>query len=387
MPNVTDIFDWVKGRVMYMTGRGLLNMVLLGAALTIPNISLSVFFVVAAVATGVLQGALIWRDQYRHEGRLVQDYRDEIAAKLGKDPTQVGRSDLHEIAHGDRHTGLPPNPFFKQALDQNGRRSLVRMVTTAASLFATVGAFFMLPAEVLSYVVESFQGLYTGAGLAPSNLTVFSAMVASGTGMGIINSVLDRTAFAALDIDHDTANKCVRDIRRKVRKNKIVKEIDTFGVFVAIDPILHSTIEESFGKEYAKLTEVEQQHAMERYGSYYPIKEITRDLNTKQIEADELAFLSVGQHSGVPKKQPQVLGKEKGDLEELGEAIEETIEESLAEDPDKQASHHPANDNAHKGSFVEKYAQQPRAAQGLSHAQRIRMEEALRDLQKNQPTK
>lgn len=384
MPFIWDIVHWVKGRAMYMAGRGLLSMALILAASYMPfTVGLTPFSMVAVAATGLLQGALIWRDQRRHEDRLLQEYRGEVAAKLGRDPAQVTVGDLHTVANGAPEAGLESNPVISEAINHNSKKQLVRMMTTVVSAILTFGGLLLFAGAVIPGV-ESVAQSYADLIGSANPIQVVGAMLVSGTGMGIVNGMLDRVAEPILRLNKKPANHYIREIRKAMKRNKLIAQEQVFGVFVAADSVLSNVIKEAYGKDYHKLSSAEQSEAMAYFGSDYHLAELTDDLNNRQIEADELAFAAVGQRSGVPRKPlPQELQEEKSELEaakeELIQAVSQDYEQAKegAKHVGDSAGHFVSkvreegatNDNTHK-SFAERVGAK-KTEPHRSHAERV----------------
>ncbi len=325
-PNLNDIVNFAKNRMIYMFGRGMIAIpITLGAFTGTWAVGLAV------AATLGLQTYISYRNQKAGEERLIHLYRDEIATKEGIDPSAVTLDDLHDIAYGNAAKDISPNRVFKEALERNSEKHFLYYATTVIAAFLTFGGVSFYGAEALVSNVKDF--LMSGLGLS-SGLTQYlipaGAMFASGWVMGMINKVLDWGGEEYFGFNRKTTSERIQDIKRELSRDKDVSQEQVFGVYVSADRALHRGIEEHYGKHYFRLSEEEQTDAMIHFGHYYPIAEVTSDLNNYLIQADELAFMVVGQTSGIKKLQetpPEV-------VERREKAREKELEkEKMKEEP------------------------------------------------------
>lgn len=366
-----------------MTGRGLLSAALIAAAFinSIPGMVLLI------AGTSVLQGWTMWRRQSYKEDQMVNDYRDEIAARLGIDPTRVTGKHLHTVAYGDPSTGLEGNYVMAQSLERSGTRKLVGLLSTVASAFLVMGGMLLLGSVFkagLPAALDSIHAALSSVLPVYGDSKIFYMLLASGTGMGIMNNVIDYGVEWALGLNRRTAQSLIREIRRDIDMNKTVSQEQVFAVFVAANPGLDRIIETAYGSPYYELKPEQQTDALQQYGRSFQnpavtkrtIESLTHDINTRQIEADELVFAVVNQESGIPKlNNPQPVGAEKTKTrqlqEELGMALhgqhKSSAEQSRDIQRELQVSEASANDN--QPGFSARFS--PRNMSGESHADQV----------------
>lgn len=213
-------------------------------------------------------------------------------------------------------------------------------------------------------------------------------MLASGIGMSIFNYIYDYFGEKATGLDQRSASSIVREIRHDLSKGIEISYERVFGVFVASDPALANTIAREFGAPYEELTPINQAQALITFGKHYPILELTKDLNNRQIEANELTFAAVGQKSGVPRHEAprayipaevmalQEISLNMGVAPELSPALQRT-----AMMPPEVTG--PANDNR-TISFVDRVGGSRRDAP-LSHVERLERQRELAKLADKEP--
>ncbi len=136
MSFVQDSINWLKDRVIYMTGRGVLGMGIMLAMGTLTSGSTAM--IVAVGVTAAAQATVFWRGERRTERQMVGAYRDEIAATLDIKPADVTIEQMREVAVGNPAKELPGNAVLKDALVRNSKQHLMQMGTSALAGLATL---------------------------------------------------------------------------------------------------------------------------------------------------------------------------------------------------------------------------------------------------------
>lgn len=336
--------NWVKNRFIYMTGRGLLSMVLLfGASLFVPGgtIGLGAIGLIVGVTAG-LQAFVTYREEQAGEQAIVSEYREEIATRLGIHPAGVGKEHLQLLANGSLNRNIEPNAVLYQAIQQNQNKHLLRFVTTGFSAFA-MASVLMIPGLVES-LGSMIQNLTGGSFFEPRVPGVAAAMLISGTGMSWLNTALDQIGDRVMGLNRPTAHELIVRMKDGLERGRAVTKEQVFGVYVAADAGLAHAIEERFGKRYDQLHPQVQAQALEHYGAGYQIEQITRDINNRQIQVTELGFSAAGQASGVPRRAvPKPVTREQ-ERSQSTHLIQE-VRAALAGSAGKKK---PANDNQHQ---------------------------------------
>ena len=308
LPDWQDVLDivpaavnFVKNQLIYMTGRGLLGsaIVLGGFASNIANpisliSSISIGLVVAA--TVGLQAYNNYRNERFQEGQMLHAFRDEIGAVLDKSPEDATLDDLKLLGQGSRNKGIPRNPIIQQALDHNSKKHLLQIITTAFAGFTTLALLLGFPP-----IIEQV-GIWHNTTFGASQFVgVTGLMLASGAGMGLLNRSYDYIGERIFDFNQAPAYDVIRGIARQLNRGRDVDVTQVFEAYVAADLSLAHAIKERFDKAYGEMSYEEQQRAIAEYGNKRELDKVTRDLNGRHIQPEELAFTIAGQRSGVPR--------------------------------------------------------------------------------------
>lgn len=381
------LYSYIKNQSIVTAGRWLMSLTMIGLAF---SPSVAVAFVVVGVSA-LLQGGITWLKQRDAENQLVVDYRDELSAKTGIDPSKLTTKELDLVAYGDRDKGIEANPVLAQAVERSGNRKFMSWGTLVVAAFATMALFLPFLSDIENVVkpllaqAKIFLEPYGLTGVVPQHAGVFTMMLVSGTGMGLLNNVFERVTERVIGLNRRTAHEQIQEIRRDIDKNQIIIPQQVFGVFVALDPKLDQQIRAMFIRPYEKLNVEEQHDALLIFGrhlqnpqlGHHSIASLTRDLNNRQIEADELAFAVVGQDSGVPRlEKPQPRGKPKSEIEEFVQEVKQVVkgqkryeaEEKRAEVRQQQELVAEAASNDNVPGFAQRFV--PRESGVTSHVER-----------------
>lgn len=382
------LYSYIKNQSIFTAGRWLLSLTMIGLAFT--NASLPVAFLVVGFS-GLLQGGVTWLKQHDAENQLVADYRDELSAKTGVEISKLTTKELRMVAYGDADKAIEANPVLAQAIERSSNRKFMSWSTTVAAAFATMALFLPFLTDI-EKVVEPLLNqakvvldTYNLGFAIPKHPGIFTMMLVSGTGMGFLNNVFERVTERVIGLNRRTAHEQIQEIRRDIDKNQIITPQQVFGVFVAIDPSLDQQIQAMFRRPYEKLNLEEQHDALLVFGrdlqtpllNHHTIASLTRDLNNRQIEADELAFAVVNQNSGVPRLEtPRPRGKPKSELQEFVQEVRQVVkgqkrydaEEQRAQERHQQelAEQSASNDNV--PGFAQRFV--PRESGATSHVER-----------------
>jgi len=295
MDILSRLNSWFKNQLIYLSSRQVLTLgvvpFLLAVGFGFEPQSQTAFAATAGFdataawsAFGIMLGLTVpvqyyigHRKQKAVEERLVDEYRNEIAAQVGVPEKEVTREHLHEVADGSPQKGVRANPVLEQARDRESSRQLLRMITLGGAAAITVGAFMgfaQLP-FVQEHVIGNIQSLANSAstmlGFQPAGQSapILTAVLFSGTVLNLINSTLDRLAEGLFGLNQKTAHEQVRDIRRDMNRSRTITKEQVFGVFVAANPGLSTMIEAIYDKPYYKLSADEQQEVLSVYGRPY----------------------------------------------------------------------------------------------------------------------
>lgn len=314
--------SWFKNQLIYYTGREVLGFAVLPMLFSVlwgasPSMQLGIVFTIALAATIPLQIFIGYRKQASVENRMLNDYRNEIAAQVGLPERQVTREHLHQVADGDPEKGIMPNEVIQQARDRENTRQHVRQLLITVSAVAAFGLFLVL--HDMPQVQNVIGWIKAGAERISEIVKwpfhfekpILTAMLFSGMGTGLVHTVLDYAIEGLFQLNRKTAHELIMDIKQDMVQNRAVSREKVFGVFVAIHPGLDATLEAVYQKPYYKLDPAQQTEALQVYGREFQnplrvkrtIDKLVDDINHKRIEADELAFAVFGRYSGVPKQR------------------------------------------------------------------------------------
>jgi hypothetical protein len=384
---IPDAMNFVKNQLIYMTGRGLLGTAIWGigimfggaeALLTGPAATVTMGAVVAA--TVGLQAYKNYRNERFAEQRMVSIFRDEVAAKLDMPQEEVTLDHLKTVADGSLNRGIPANPVIQQALNHNGKKHLLQIVTTAFAGFSTLAILFAVPG--LTDVIGGWREALTSGILGASDFVgITGLMFASGAGMSLLNKAYDYAGEHIFNIHHKTAYELINEIRTEVNRGRSVSPQKVFEVYVAADPSLGHAIEERFGVSYHDMEPQMQHSAMLDYADMREVLMVTQDINGGHIQTEELAFITVGQHSGVERIEtpPQRVKEEISDpYQKLVNEIKKEIGlGDKPQQPEEQkqpaAEFPPANDNV--PGFAERFAPRDPQQEVQSFAEKVRGKE------------
>jgi hypothetical protein len=226
----------------------------------------------AAVSAGITQ----W--EYGHERKQLRDfYKDEIAAKLGKDPKSVNDRDMDALAKG---AGREANHTIAGMLRKLKRQ---RNVGIVVSTVATLGTYGIMHTPAIIATALPFLGSVI------VGLSIYYA----------IKKPLHYLADKAFGLNKETTHDRIADIQKDRDAGKTISREQVISVFVAANPELSAFIKSQYGKEFDKLDVAHKLRITENIGKLVHIDELTDSLNLGHIRVAELAFAAEGQASGV----------------------------------------------------------------------------------------
>lgn len=367
-----DLGYWTKRTIALVTGRSLFNFAL---AFAVPMLGAGNFVVAAAITGfGLLYSSFfIYRDYKYHEGRLTDQYRDEIAAYLGLDPLKVDGNHLNLMAYGDDRKGIQSNPVLKEALEYYSKWNMLKLLMMGATSVAVLGLVgYTGLGQMISNVFTETVGA-VGADKLVRNMQIAGIATATGTVGFVLNYAFENALYQGLGFNHPTANDLIRSIRRDVHRGVEVSEERIFGVFVAANKVLASHIEREFEGRYEELPPKTQKIALEMFAQELPIRQTTKDVNGRFIQPDELAFIAIGQASGV-KKLDKPAPRQKDVIEEYIDKVRDNF--AHIRDDFSHAYHEHRKDavladepDTTRPRFAERYAS--RTQQNVAFADRV----------------
>lgn len=375
LPSWQQFLGWMENKGIYTIGRFMLGAALaLGGAFGTGGISFGWAVATLFAGTAALQGFNTWRRQSYVESDLLNTYRDEIAAKLDMPVENVTRENLHQVAYGDYSIKLGGNQVLQAELERSGKRMWMEIGTTMAAVLTSIGAYYLLaPIELVQTALQNVASV-TPDWFGPATPDKVGIMLASGAGMGLFNNAYDRVAARLLGLNGISPTDLIRSMQRDIGRGVHISQEQVFGVYAAALPTVAEAVDQHFGKPYHELDEEQQYDALKIYGKNFPIEKLTIDINSGVIEPDELAFIAVGQTSGVARKTLEQVQAEAAIEEEktVTEKVMDTAKEILGDHASKESPKH--TDQASVKSHVERVG--GKRVDDLSHVERLMKEDA-----------
>ncbi len=233
------------------------------------------------LGSGIGLQAYLNHKDYEHEiEQLASIYEKEISAYTGKNRNEVGLDDLKLVAE--------QVPALQEHLDkQKTSRNVKTGIWIAAAAVGFIGAaslFTLLPA-VTGFVAAS-AGVKVLAGLG--GLAIFS----------LSRPIVEKVANKSFNLNEPTAIDIIKSLEWTRTKNQKISQAQVMEVYLASMPQLSENIQQNFGKSFAQLDVVQQQHIIMQYGPHVMLNEVTQAINDNRLNARELAFTVSGQRSG-----------------------------------------------------------------------------------------
>lgn len=301
----------------YMLGRGLIAVALFGAGLAHLEFGPAAFLALPLI-TG-FQAFMDYRKEQNARYDLLNNYREEVAVKLGIDPKGVTVKDVEMLVNGNVEMGIDPNPILAEAWQRTGKSLRMRLVTTAIAGFAALGLVLGTPfaQDVQSIVHTVTSDNPFGLAFTYTGLTLTGGLV-----LQTINRVLDAVGAMVLGINKSTVQDHIRMLDKQLQRGQMLTREQVMSVFVAADAGLAERIEYYYGKPYDRLPPTYQRHAALHLGAECGVEEMTYDLNFGYVKTQELAFAAVGQSSGVqPMRHPEHRHEETEKTQEHSPAV------------------------------------------------------------------
>ncbi len=229
------------------------------------------------VSTGV--SAYLNYKEYQYEQRqLMNLYRGEIAAKLGKDKSLVTVDDLKSLAE--------INPTLDEELKRSRRKMRVQtgvdLLSTFSSYGAVVGVFSFFAASITAVTLPMLF-----AGFAVAVLTHYVA-----------EKILEPVSHKLFNIHERTPIDRIRTMEMDQQRGRKISQEQVLAVYVAASPDLQNMIKKDFGQSFDNLSLIKQHEAAVRYGPTLGLQQVTDAINENRLSARELTFRIHGDTSG-----------------------------------------------------------------------------------------
>lgn len=256
------------------------------------------------MATGV--AAAFTQMDYVHQKRnIAKFYSGEIGARLHKSPADVTVADAEKLARD-----IPViDEEMRRARRQRNFGVPLAIVSTLIS-FAAVTALLPAAASAL------------GVALPASMVGSFLLNAAVSMGAYFATKIpLQRAGNRLLDLDRETANDRIFDIKRAHAMGRAVTPLQVLDVLSHGNEKLDAKIAAELGKPFGRMRPEEQELATKQLDAALGLTQMAQDINSGRILATELAFIAAGTSSGVP---PCDTGKECKALPESAPTMTQT---------------------------------------------------------------
>lgn len=239
--------------------------------------------VVMPLVVGV--SAVLAQIEHQHyRDNLRDEFGDEIAAKTGKQRSQVVDSDLDVAAK--------ENKALRRSLE-NSRKDRNNLVILS-----------IISSVVSMAAVKFLSGI--GLPLAGLDETLAGMMIKVAAGVGTYLTV-KRPLHWLVDRINGLEEPTVADksvtLARAHEKGVTISQEKLFELYMDASPELGKAIKQEYGKAYEKMNRRMREVVLQEYGAMIGLPEIAADINAGRVKATELAFAAYGEQSGVKLRE------------------------------------------------------------------------------------
>ncbi|MBM3617854.1 MAG: hypothetical protein FJX23_04840 [Alphaproteobacteria bacterium] len=203
--------------------------------------------VIGAVVGAGMDTISATRDERAFLSKLVDEYRPEIAKRLGVSEKQVTAEHFNEA--------FKENPVLAQAKEATAMKRMVRVVSNAVSL--TAGAAAGLGASIFVRRGQKVEGMQQNAAdIAGALAASFGGMAAGQMTRKVLHIRGRETSL------EDTAHGQIMVIKNKQQLGEPTDATDIFKVQLAVNTQVRDAISKEFGKPFAEMGKEEQLNLM-----------------------------------------------------------------------------------------------------------------------------
>jgi hypothetical protein len=298
---IDDVSLFGKKVAGFISGRGASTAAVAIAAPFVPAAQLPIVGLTVGLP---IKAAVSSIEHYHREDAILDNYREEIAACFGIDMEQVTHDNLRILAFGNPKNNDPPQPFFEEILKKNDTSRWVDLGANIGAAALTMGFVFAAGAKVAG----ALSSLASGSGIA---LLVANPVVVGFIGLSLatamvvhaIDYVITEVTKDAIGIKDKTSYELLEDVAKQKRAGREITQDKVMSVIASIDKGLKAEIISDYGAPYNALPLAERTKVLEKYGKNLHVEEYTAKINSGAVKVNELAFIAVGQSSGVPERE------------------------------------------------------------------------------------
>lgn len=271
-----DFKEYAKELKGYVLGKGLLTLVVMaaGAIGAGTGFGLMPAAVIAAMGGTVLTALSRLHRQSLYEQRMVDFYREGIAAQFHIAPDEVTRGHLHEAAH--------ISPLIAQALERQQKKTILTISTAALASAVSVfllGAFDaaeLLRSTDLLKPLASFIGIGT---------------VSAMSGL-VLHTGLDAVIGYSTSIGRASAHDMIVSIDQRIKRGQAISREEVYDVLVAANMPLQRQIQQQFGHDYLAMSAAEKSRVLHQSGVAATMDTLTQDLVSGKQRPHQLALVA-----------------------------------------------------------------------------------------------
>lgn len=272
---------------------------------------------VIGIGGALLTGFMRLGNQGLYEEQMVNLYRDDIAEHLGIAPEQVIRAHLKEAAK--------TNDIIDQALDRQRYKNYITFATAALAGAATVALVALGLPESIAGVFTQLFGKESTVGTV---LGYFSTAIVSGLSSLIVHDGLELLIGHKTGVRKAAAHDRIIELDHAIARGQAVNKEQVYGVLVAGNTELQQTITREFGKDYARMTPLEQRYVLQEIGVGDAMQTLAQDISQGKVQPGKLAYMisdAQPRRRATPEKDAPALAPTRSFVQSLGLTPRETM--------------------------------------------------------------
>ncbi len=317
-----DLNLFAKRALVFITGKGA---TMTAVSLAAPIVGGSLLPAVAIAAGVPITAAMSTMIHHHRETVILNNCRDEIAAQFHISPKDVTHDHLRVLAYGQPELGLEPQPFFQQILKKNDHN---RMVEIGANILSALGTITFVALQGKAVVTAlTFAGTTAGLAASAPLVAAIGLSLTVGVIMFATNNLLESVGNDLFADKHRSAYEKMEGLERQKCKGLEVTPEQVLDIAAAVHPQIKLDIQQKHGPDalFSMLPIEEKNLLMKLYDPVLHITESSQKINAGMIKVNELAFIAVGERSGIPETLPNIAAQPKRG-QGLGEHISQAKE-------------------------------------------------------------
>jgi len=308
-------------------------------------------------AAAVISLVVNYIDHRAKTRALHETYQNEVAAKLGKSPSQVTGQDLELVANGIPERGIAGNSVLAEELQKLKADRNLGFLTSVIS----VGVAMLIFGGLLMATAPAGAALAASplVAHAASGISIFSSWGAFGiaalrAGIGFachkaLEEPIRWVGERILGMDNISSHERIEDLAIEREAGKSLSKEQILGVFIGANKQLEQFVQQKFGKEYEHLALPQKQEILQSFEQFIPVTAVTEAINSGRVKVTELAFSAAGQKSGVaPLDNPAppkatVAGKARSVMHDIQKSLSlRRMQHNAPQTAQKNAQQNPA---------------------------------------------